>query len=415
MTNPGTCSIVSNINKYAPNRNILSQFRSHERIAMNHLNHLLKTYRQDLHRIPELGFEVYKTKEYILEVLGHYGCEISEICGTGVCAFFQSGESDGRGENRRKTIALRSDMDGLPVNEETGAEYASVHEGAMHACGHDGHMAMLLGVAGELDRIIHTLPYNVLLIFQPAEETTGGAGDMCKAGILSNYAVERIYGFHLWPMLEKHSVGSRANEFMAKSSELDIVIDGRSAHCANAEEGVDALAIGCRLVNELYRMEREELPDTEYRLLKFGKMVSGTVRNAIAAKTVLQGSVRCFHDDTGSYLFRRIEEIAAALEEEYSCRISFERNDGHPAVINDPGLFKEAKELLSDHYHFHTFEKPFLLAEDFSCYQKEIPGLFLFLGTGTGIPLHNGRFDFDEDILQTGVDLYLKLLKEVRL
>lgn len=377
------------------------------------MNHLLKTYRRDLHRIPELGFEVYKTKEYILEVLKNCDCEISEVCGTGICAFFQSREDGGKGEKRRKTVALRSDMDGLPVTEETGAEYASVHKDAMHACGHDGHMAMLLAVAKELDRIIHSLPHNVLLIFQPAEETTGGAGDMCRTGILSKYAVERIYGFHLWPMLDHHVVGSRTNEFMAKSSELDIIIEGKSAHCANAEEGIDALEIGCRLVSELYRMEKDELPDTEYRLLKFGKMESGSVRNAISARTVLQGSVRCFHDETGNYLFRRIEEIAAAIEKEYGCRIRFERNDGHPAVINDPRLFEEAKELLSD-YQFHTFEKPFLLAEDFSCYQKEVPGLFLFLGTGTNIPLHNGRFDFDEDVLQTGVDVYLKLLKEVR-
>ena len=378
------------------------------------MKNLLKTYRQDLHRIPELGFEVYKTKAYILEQLQQYCCEISEVCGTGICAFFQSRDKNGKGQKRRQTIALRSDMDGLPVSEETGAHYSSVHRGTMHACGHDGHMAMLIAVAGELDQIIHTLPHNVLLIFQPAEETTGGAGDICAAGILQKYGVKRIYGFHLWPMLGKNVVGSRANEFMAKSSELDIVIHGRSAHCANAEEGVDALSIGCSLVNDLYRMEKEELPDTEFRLLKFGKMESGTVRNAISAKTVLQGSVRCFHEETGNFLFRRIEEIAAAYEEKYRCRITFERNDGHPAVINDPRLFQEAKELLAD-YAFHTFEKPFMLAEDFSCYQKEVPGLFLFLGTGTNIPLHSNHFDFDEEVLGTGCDIYLKLLKDIRL
>ncbi|HVI41082.1 MAG TPA: M20/M25/M40 family metallo-hydrolase, partial [Anaerovoracaceae bacterium] len=130
---------------------------------------LLKKYRQDLHRIPELGYEVYKTQAYILELLQQYNCEVSEVCGTGVCAFFQSREENGKGRNREHTIALRSDMDGLPVIEETGAAYCSIHEGAMHACGHDGHMAMLLALAGELDQIIHTLPHNVLLIFQPAE------------------------------------------------------------------------------------------------------------------------------------------------------------------------------------------------------------------------------------------------------
>lgn len=377
------------------------------------MNRLIRKYRQDLHRIPELGYEVYKTQSYILEQLNQYDCEVSEVCGTGVCAFFQSKEGNGTGKCRDKAIALRSDMDGLPVTEETGAAYCSVHEGAMHACGHDGHMAMLLALAGELDRIIHTLPHNVLLIFQPAEETEGGAKDLCATGILSKYGVKRIYGFHLWPMLPKNVVGSRANEFMAKSSELDIIIQGKSAHCANAEQGIDALAIGCEMVKALYQMVSSELSETEYRLLKFGKMTSGTVRNAIAAKTILQGSVRCFHEDTGNFLFRRTEEIAASFEDKYGCKITFVRNDGHPAVINDPQLFEEAKKLLSD-YEFHTFEKPFMLAEDFSCYQKEVPGLFLFLGTGTNIPLHSNTFDFDEEVLYTGVEVYLKLLKEVR-
>ena len=370
-------------------------------------------YRRALHRIPELGFEVDKTRAYILDILQQYDCEITEIHG-GVCAFFRSKENYGTGKGRDNTVALRSDMDGLPVAEETDLPYRSAHEGAMHACGHDGHMAMLLAVAGELSRTIHTLPHNVLLIFQPAEETTGGAGDICASGVLQKYNVKRIYGFHLWPMLGKHVIGSRAGEFMAKSSELDIRIEGKSAHCASADQGIDALAIGCELVGALYKMERQELPPAEYRLLKFGRMESGTVRNAISAVTVLEGSLRRFHEETGDFLFRRIAEIAADFEEKYGCRITVERSDGHPAVINDAGLFEEAEDFLSS-YQFHTFDKPFMLAEDFSCYQREVPGLFLFLGTGTGIPLHSGRFDFDEDVLLTGVDAYMKLLKEIRL
>lgn len=372
---------------------------------------ILKKYRQDLHRIPELGFEVHKTRKYILTHLKEYDCEITEVCG-GLCAFFQSRELDGNGAAREKTIALRSDMDALPVTEKTGAPYCSVHEGAMHACGHDGHMAMLLALADELNRIIHSLSYNVLLIFQPAEETTGGAGDICAAGILSKYNVKRIYGFHLWPMLEKHRIGSRAKEFMAKSSEIDIIIYGKSAHCAYPDQGIDALAIGCELINTLYQMEQTELPENEFRLLKFGKMVSGTVRNAISAETVLEGTLRCFSEETGAFLFTRMMETAALLEKRYGCRIVFQRTDGHPPVINDPLLFHEAKAILSD-FGFHTFENPFMLAEDFSFYQREVPGLFLFLGTGTNIPLHNNHFDFDEDVLLTGFNAYLKLLREV--
>lgn len=376
-------------------------------------------YRQELHRIPELGFELDKTRAYIRDILMQYDCEITEVAG-GICAFFRS-ENNGTAKDcpnpealKSGTIALRADMDALPVCEETGAAYASVHEGSMHACGHDGHMAMLLAIAGELDRIKDSLPHNVLLIFQPAEETTGGAADICASGILAQYDVGRIYGFHLWPMLPKNTIGSRANEFMARSSELKITVQGKSTHCATADQGIDALSIGCELVCELYQMERTELPPQTYRLLKFGKMNSGTAGNVISSKTVLEGSVRCFYDETGDFLFRRIHEITGSLEEKYGCRFLFDRTDGHPAVLNDEFLFKEAKSLLTG-YDFHTFEKPFMLAEDFSCYQKLVPGLFLFLGTGTGIPLHNSRFDFDEDVLETGVDIYLKLLREVRL
>jgi amidohydrolase len=372
----------------------------------------LKKYRRELHQIPELGFELYKTRAYILEQLRQKDCEIKEVCG-GICAFFPSIEGGGTGPRRNHTIALRSDMDALPVSEETGAPYRSIHDGVMHACGHDGHMAMLLALADELNQIIHSLPCNVLLIFQPAEETTGGAEDICASGIFSEYDVTRIYGFHLWPMLEKGIIGSRPYEFMAKSSELDIRIEGRTVHCANADQGIDALAIGCELVGRLYEMEKTEIPASEYRLLKFGKMESGTVRNAISANTLLQGSVRCFHDETGDFMFRRMKEITVSYEKDYHCKITFERSDGHPAVINDPELYAEARELFSD-CGFHTFEKPFMLSEDFSCYQKVVPGLFLFLGTGTNIPLHNNMFDFDEDVLCTGVEAYLKLLRNFR-
>ena len=371
----------------------------------------LRKYRRDLHRIPELGFEVHKTRQYILDHLKKYDCEITEVCG-GVCAFFRSNTNDENSSIVKKTIALRSDMDALPVTEKTGAPYCSQHEGTMHACGHDGHMAMLLAMADELGDIIHTLNYNVLLIFQPAEETTGGAGDICATGILSKYHVERIYGFHLWPMLEKHRIGSRAKEFMAQSSELNIMVHGKSAHCANPDQGIDALAIGCELVNELYKMEQTELPPEAFRLLKFGKMISGTVRNAISSETVLEGTLRSFNQETDSFLSSRMTEIAASLEEKYGCGINFQRTTGYPPVINDTALFHEAKEILAD-FNFHTFKVPFMLSEDFSFYQKEVPGLFLFLGTGTNIPLHNNHFDFDEEVLVTGVKAYLKLLSEI--
>lgn len=376
------------------------------------MKELLIKYRRDLHQIPEIGFELYKTREYILEVLKQRNCETTEISG-GIIAFFQSREDGGNGTPREKTIALRGDMDALPVTEQTGAPYRSLHEGVMHACGHDGHMAMLLALAGELDKIIHTLPHNVLLIFQPAEETSGGAEDMCATGFMEKYNVKQVFGFHLWPTLPKNVIGSRVNEFMAQASELDIFIEGKSTHCATADQGIDALAIGCELVGELYKMEKTEFPASEYRLLKVGKFESGTARNIISGRTVLELSVRCFHEETGNYMFRRIGEISDSFQERTGCRITFHRTDGHPALLNDPVLFEEAKKLLSTEYEFYTYERPFMLAEDFSSFLKRAPGLFLYLGTGTNIPLHSNNYDLDEDVLLTGVEIYLKLLKSV--
>lgn len=371
------------------------------------MNETLKTYRRDLHRIPELGFDLYQTKEYLLKILRQYDCEITEVCHTGICAFFRLKDPDD--QNHAETIAFRSDMDGLPVLERNQVPYCSIHDGCMHACGHDGHMAMLLALAGEIDRRREELNSNVLLIFQPAEETKGGARDICETGILSRYSVKRIYGFHMWPMLEKHWIGSRANEFMAKSSEIDIQIKGRSAHSAYAEQGIDALAIGCRYLNDLYDMVKHDLPEKEYRLLSFGKMTSGTVRNAVSADTLLQGTLRCFNLDTFDFILKRMHEIAKGYENALQCKISITHSTGYPPVINHPGLFDEVRSSLHD-FDFHTFEKPFMISEDFSFYQQEVPGLFLFLGTGTKIPLHSDQFDFDEAILETGLKAYLRLL-----
>jgi hippurate hydrolase len=227
---------------------------------------------------------------------------------------------------------------------------------------------------------------------------------------MAEYGVRRVYGFHLWPTLEKNAVGTRPGEFMAAANETDITVLGKNAHCGSAEEGVDALYIGCELVHDFCRMEREELPESEYRLLKFGKMKSGLARNIISASTEIEASLRCFNEETGEFLLRRMREIAAHYEAEYHCKIHIQNSRGHDAVVNDPQVFQEVKQLLSPDYPFHTYEKPLMQAEDFSYFLREAPGLFLFLGTGTELPLHTGKYDLDEDVLKTGVEIYRKLL-----
>lgn len=377
------------------------------------MKELVKKYRRDLHRIPEIGHDLYKTHAYVMEHLQKYNCEITKLCKTGIAAFFRSKMKQTPAGVKKYTIALRCDMDALPIKEETNKEYTSIHEGAMHACGHDGHTAILLAVAGELDKSMHEIPHDVLLIFQPAEESIGGAKDICDTGILAAYSVDRIYAYHLWGFMKKNSIGSRPNELMARSSLLNITIHGKSAHCASAEYGIDALAIGCELVCELYKMAETELPKTEYRLLKFGQMSSGTARNVISAMTTLRGTMRCYSDDTFQFLYNRIREIIADFEKKYGCTIDIKQSTVYPALKNDPDLFEEAKSILNE-FDFQTFEKPFMLSEDFSAYLQVIPGLMMFLGTGTNIPLHSSNFDFDEEVLVTGVEAYLKLLKNIK-
>ncbi|MBQ2677750.1 MAG: amidohydrolase [Firmicutes bacterium] len=372
---------------------------------------LTKKYRQDLHRIPELDFDLKKTHDYICEILEPMDCEVTTVAGSGVCAFFDFG--------KKEAVAFRSDMDALPICEATGADYASEHDGAMHACGHDGHMAMLLVFAHCLQEMSESgkekkwrkgnvPPTNVLLIFQPAEETTGGAQDICKTGVLKDRNVRRVFGFHLWPYIDKGVISSISGPMMSKSSEINIDIEGKSSHCTAADEGIDALYIGSQYLLQLYAMP--EVSAKQPSILKFGKMESGDVRNAISSHTRIEGTLRCLDLETFDTIVGKMEEYARMMEEAYGCKFTVAHSEGYPPVNNDDRLYTRAASILSD-LGFKPLDKPSMIAEDFSFYQQEVPGLFMFLGTGTGIPLHSDTFDFDEEILAKGVESYLRLLK----
>ncbi|MFA7660984.1 MAG: M20 family metallopeptidase [Anaerovoracaceae bacterium] len=372
---------------------------------------LLKQYRRDLHRIPEVGYQEFKTHAYILEILCDYPCEITEFSPTGICAFFQA-----KNPNQPGAVAFRSDMDALPIEEITDSSYRSTHPGTMHACGHDGHMAMLLGLAGELAKLEGDIPINVLLIFQPAEESPGGAKAIAASGIFEKYDVRRIFAFHMAPSETPGVIMSRPMEMMARSSELTVTIHGRSAHIASAHKGIDALRIGCLYLDALYKIERDLLPPEEFRVLRFGKMTGGTARNAIAEKAVLEGSLRAFREETFRLLSDEILRTATEYENSYGCKIEIHFTEGYPPAMNDPHLYQQAKEVLSpDRFPFSsefiTLRKPSMASDDFSYYLQKVPGLYLFLGTGNKKPLHSNAFDFDEEVLEVGVKAYLQLLQ----
>lgn len=360
-------------------------------------------HRRELHQIPETSYEEFKTKEYILSVLKDLNCEVIEVLSTGVCAWFNKG--------KEKTVAFRADMDALPIQEETGLPFASKHPGKMHACGHDGHMAILLGFAEELSQLPDSaFKNNVLLVFQPSEETVGGADPICKSGIFEKTNTKGIFGTHVYPFLAKGAIGSRPKEFMACCSEVTMTVRGKSTHCAEPNKGIDSVEIAAELLCRLYKMEREEIDPKEYRILKFGLFQGGTVRNILPEITVMKGSYRSFYPEVFNFMIDRTNEIIKELETKFGCTIEFEHTDGYPALLNDEGMFNTLKETLSNDFEFVQYEEPFMIAEDFAFYCKKMPGCFMYLGTGTGIALHNCQFDFDEEILQNGIQAYLKLM-----
>ena len=351
--------------------------------------------RRALHRIPELDRALPNTMEYLKTSLEALKCQVFSPAEGAVCAFFDFGKSS--------AIAFRSDMDALPIQENTRLEFASGHPGRMHACGHDGHMAIALELARRLDKK-QSLAHNVLLVFQPAEETTGGARDLCASGIFKKYKVCAIFGLHLWPGLTAGVIASRKEEMMSRSCEVKVDIYGKSAHIAKAKEGIDAMAAGCEFYRRVMAME-SALPKKVFRLLKFGKFESGTVCNAISGHTHMEGSLRAFQDDVFYTLRAGIVSIGKDIERATGCSVSIFMNDGYPAVMNPAGLYDKAMRAAP----FRELELPSMITEDFSWYQKQLPGLFFFLGTGDTPALHADDFNFDENILVKGADFFEKL------
>lgn len=351
--------------------------------------------RRALHRIPELEWDLPETMHYLHNALSGLSGRLFQPVPGALCAFFDFG--------RDTALAFRADCDALPICERSDVPYASTHAGKMHACGHDGHMAMLLEFARRIDRK-QTLPNNILLIFQPGEESPGGAKRICDSGVLEQHRVTAVFGTHLWPGLEPGKIFCRENEQMSHASELTVDIYGKSSHLAKPDRGLDALAAGMEFYRRIRELERS-LPPQVYRLLNFGKFSSGSARNAVSDHSHLEGSLRAFQDDVFEFLRQGIYDAAKAVEEATCCRVEIRMSEGYPAVMNPPELYQRIRSLVP----FEALDEPCMTAEDFSWYQKFVPGLFFFLGLGDTPALHADHFDFDETILVKGADFFEKL------
>lgn len=356
----------------------------------------LTHHRRALHRIPEIKFDLPKTQAYIMETLSTLSCEVSAAAGCGVLAYFDAGRSG--------TVAFRADMDALPVAEANSHDYVSTHPSCMHACGHDGHMAMLLVFAEWVNENISRLSRNVLLIFQPAEESGGGGEKIVETGVMKAHNVERIFALHVEPSLPAGVIASRPGPFFARASEIHLDVTGAAGHAATPGAGRDALAAAVDFIYEAYRGE-EARERTYPRRLKFCMVHAGTTTNIVANEAHVKGTLRTYSDDDYDALYAMMHMIAAQAAEKYGVEYDLNIHSGYPALINDRELYEKACRLTQ----IHEIPEPYYLGEDFSYYTREAPAVLFQIGLGTGIPLHSSNFDFDEKWLNVGVELYKKL------
>lgn len=365
--------------------------------------------RRALHRIPEPGLQENETTDFIIKYLTKLGLKIERgVSGTGTIAYLKGTEGN-------KTVAYRADIDALSVDEQTGIEYCSTKHGFMHACGHDGHTAILLGFARYAAEHQENIKNNLLFIFQPAEEGPGGAEPIVNAGILEKYKVDNIFGLHIYPEIEESKVACRAGAMMAQTGEFDINIKGRSAHGAMPHKGSDALLAAAATVTALNTVVSRNVDPLEPAVLTIGRMESGERRNVIAGEAILEGTMRAFNDETYTLVRNRLINTVKHLPESFECTANLVIRDMYPAVTNDEKLFEIFKMAVGE----ENLEviKPMTISEDFSYYQKSIPGLFFMLGSrnsemGYIHPLHSNKFNFNEDILLTGIQIFENVRKQ---
>lgn len=370
----------------------------------------LRQIRRDLHQIPELGLSEHKTAAYIETMLKALGVDKVERClETGVIGFI-------KGQGSEKPIAFRADMDALPV-QEPPRSYASCHQGLMHACGHDGHMTILLGFAKYLMMQKERPKADIILIFQPAEEGPGGAKLMIEAGIIGKYKISKVIGCHIFPEVPQGKIACKSGGMMARNGEVYLQIVGKSSHGAQPHLGSDALLAAGAVLCGLHTILSRNISPLDSGILSFGSIHGGEACNIVAKEVRIDGTMRAFSDAVYEKMVQRVEETVKYIAQGYGCQGNVTFNHMYRVVNNDPLLVHALEAACGENY---ITAQPYMLAEDFSFYQQVVPGLFFFLGAGNpekGFthPLHSADFDFDEKILCSGVETYINLLSTLNL
>tara|TARA_B100000029_G_scaffold76471_1_gene68305 strand:+ start:1142 stop:2305 length:1164 start_codon:yes stop_codon:yes gene_type:complete len=368
-------------------------------------------WRRDFHQFPELSFQEHRTGDVIADELRSMGLEPKVKVGkTGVTADLKFGNGP--------VIGLRADMDALPIQETSGLPFSSQNDGVMHACGHDGHMAMLLGAAKALTQKDNQYNGTVRFIFQPAEEGEGGARYMIEDGCLEG--IDEIYGIHVWNYQPVGEVGVKDGPVLAAADMFDIKIKGIGGHGAAPQGTVDSVVVASYLVQALQTIVSRNTNPLESTVISIGKINGGNNFNIIADEVSLSGTARAYSEENRNLIKTRMEEIIKGVEKTYNANITFDYKDGYPPTINHVGptqkVLKAAEKVVGD-----KAGMPYLSmgGEDFAYYLKEKPGCFFFVGSAPNeqelfeTPHHCSHFTMDERALLVGPSIYLNLLDNI--
>lgn len=367
--------------------------------------------RREFHAIPELGFNEYKTTDKIEKYLQKWGLKVYSFEGS-------TGTVGTLGENTdNETIGIRADIDALPIWEKTGFEYASQNEGIMHACGHDGHIAIALGTAKILSLLKDRLKVNVKFIFQPAEETAKGAKMMIENRVLENPNIDTIIGLHIYPNLDSGIIGVKEGPMMAAADKFNITVKGKGGHGAMPHKSVDPIVIATEIISNFQKIISRELDPLKSVVISIGTINAGTKFNIIPDELNMSGTVRSFEPDVREYIKKRIEEIVKNVTKGSGGSYEFEYLYGVPAVINDIETTKKIRTILKKSIGEDCLIEiePAMISEDFAEFQLHVPGTFMFLGTynkdkGITMPLHHPEYTIDEEILAVGIRAFCEIV-----
>lgn len=371
-----------------------------KQLARKHINKM-QEIRRHLHKYPELSTQEYQTAAYIKSILDELEIEYHTLADTGIVALIK-GKTDG------KTVLLRGDMDALPIQEAATVDYKSVNDGIMHACGHDGHVAGLLGAAMILNEVKDQLSGNVKLMFQPAEENQGGAERMIEQGILENPRVDAAFGLHLWGEMEENTIGIKSGEMMAAPDFFTFKIVGRGGHAALPHETIDPINLCMQAVNNMQNIVSRRIDPVDPIVLSFCSIHAGMAANVIPGEIEVKGTIRTLSAKARQQIPEMMERTLRSICEEYGATYVFEYQPRYPALINDEAmtcLVEKAVTKVVGADRVLKMEKPNMGGEDFAYLGYKVPAAFYFYGIAPPdgsrqVIHHHPAFEWDDRVLE---------------